>query len=164
MSTRRGRGGLYGVLAALVVLEFSLSPWLSGLGESPDFLLLALLIYSMRARPGAAALAGFFFGIISDSVSPVAFGSGVIGYSVVGYLAAWGRAVFFAENIIVNAAFFFGGSWFSDLLVMSASGFRLTTIFWRLISWSIWEGILTAGFGVLVLVLFRDWINIRIAD
>ena len=162
MSTRENRVGLYVVLSGLVVLRFVMAPWDSRL--EPDLLLLALLIYSMRARPGAAALVGFCFGLANDSVSTVAFGSGALAYSVVGYLAAWGRAVFFAENVIVNAAFFFGGSWFSDLLILAAGGLNFGAIIWQLAWWSIWQGIITAAIGVVVLVLFRDWVNIRISD
>ena len=155
---------MYVVLGGLVVLQFVMDPWFSELGLAPDFLLLALLIYSMRARPGAAALFGFCLGLVHDSVSPVAFGSGALAYSVVGYLAAWGRAVFFAENIIVNAAFFFGGAWFGDLLILAAGGSSFGAILVQLGWWSIWGGILTAGSGVVVLLLFRGLIDIRISD
>lgn len=155
---------MYAVLGGLIVLEFFMTPWWSGSRLAPDFLILVLLIYAMRARPGAAALVGFCLGLMHDSVSPVAFGSGALAYTVVGYLAAWGRAVFFAENVIVNAAFFFGGSWFSDLLILAAGGSNFSTILWQLAWWSIWEGLVTAGVGVVVLILFRDLINIRISD
>ena len=36
-------------------------------------------------------------------------------HTVVGYLAAWGRAVFFADNMLVNAAFVAVGLWVRDL-------------------------------------------------
>jgi rod shape-determining protein MreD len=155
---------MYVVLGGLIVLHFFLKPWWDEWLISPDLLILALLIYSMRARPGAAALVGFCLGLVYDTVSPVAFGSGALAYSVVGYLAAWGRAVFFAENVIVNAAFFFGGSWFIDLLNHTAGGSSLSSILLRHGWWSIWEGVITPGMGVVVLVLFRDVINIRISD
>lgn len=163
MSTKGNRTGLYVVLIGLVIVRFFTAPWWDSRLE-PDLLLLALLIYSMRARPGAAALVGFCFGLANDSVSTVAFGSGALAYSVVGYLAAWGRAVFFAENVIVNAAFFFAGSWFSDLLILVAGGLSFGAVIWQLAWWSIWQAIITAAIGVVVLVLFRDWVNIRISD
>src|SRR5439155_1716882 len=48
----------YVILAALVVLQFSVRGRLGGDRVAPDFLLLALLIYTIRARPGPSAVAG----------------------------------------------------------------------------------------------------------
>ena len=42
--------------------------------------------------------------------------------TLVGYAAAWGRAVFFADNLLVNAGFIAVGVWLRDLLVLVASG------------------------------------------
>ena len=41
---------------------------------------------------------------------------------MVGYLAAWGRAVFFADNLLVNAAFVAVALWLRDLVLLLASG------------------------------------------
>ena len=41
---------------------------------------------------------------------------------MVGYLAAWGRAVFFADNLLVNAAFVAVALWVRDLILLLASG------------------------------------------
>ncbi len=43
----------------LVLLHFYLRPRLWGPRLSPDFLLLALMLFAIRSRPGAAAVAGF---------------------------------------------------------------------------------------------------------
>ena len=45
------------LLAALVVLQFSVRPRLGDDRMAPDFLLLALLIYTIRAQPGKSAAA-----------------------------------------------------------------------------------------------------------
>jgi hypothetical protein len=66
---------------------------------------IALMFYAMRSSPGAAAAAGFLVGLVEDALTPAQFGAGALAHTVVGYLAAWGRAVFFAENLVVNAAF-----------------------------------------------------------
>ena len=58
MSRRARRYRLGSILILLVVLHFALRPWLGDPRAAPDFLLLALLVYSLRTRPGKAAVAG----------------------------------------------------------------------------------------------------------
>jgi len=50
------------VLIGLVVLHFTVRERLGGDRVAPDFLLLALLIYAIRAQPGRSAAAGFVIG------------------------------------------------------------------------------------------------------
>ena len=165
MNGRNGPYRLASVLLLLVVLHFTLRPWLGEPRPAPDFLLLALLVYAIRARPGAAAIAGFIVGLLSDALTPVAFGAGALAYTVVGYLAAWGKAIFFAESIAVNAGFFFAGTWVRDLLVLVGGGHvGGTAILWQLLLWSPLKAASTALGGVIVLVVFRRWLAIRIAE
>jgi rod shape-determining protein MreD len=165
MNGRNGAYRLPGVLLLLVVLHFTLRPWLGEPRPAPDFLLLALLVYAIRARPGAAALAGFIVGRLSDALTPVAFGAGALAHTVVGYLAAWGKAIFFAENLAVNAGFFFAGTWVRDLLVLVGGGHvDATALVWQLLLWSPLKAASTALVGVIVLVIFRRWLAIRIAE
>ena len=132
---------------------------------APDFLLLALLVYAIRARPGHGAIAGFIVGLVTDSLSPAAFGAGALAHTVVGYLAAWGKAVFFAENLLVNAAFFFLGTWLRDVLVLligqHAQG---SALYWQIGYLSPIKALTTAIAGIVVLLLFRRWLNIRISE
>jgi rod shape-determining protein MreD len=156
---------LRAVLALLVVLHFTVRPWLGDQRPAPDLLLLALLVYAVRARPGGAAVAGFVVGLVSDVLTPVAFGAGALAHTVVGYLTAWGKAVFFAENLAVNAGFFFVGSWMRDVLVLLGGGHvEGRQLLWQLVLWSPLKAATTALTGVLVLLLFRRWLAIRIAE
>jgi rod shape-determining protein MreD len=156
---------LGGVLLLLGVLHFTVRPWLGNPRAAPDFLLLALLVYAIRARPGAAAIVGFAVGLMGDALTPVAFGAGALAHTVVGYLAAWGKAVFFAENLAVNAGFFFAGTWIRDLLVLVGSGhLGGTDLLWQLALWSPLKAATTALVGVVVLVVFRRSLSIRIAE
>jgi rod shape-determining protein MreD len=166
MNGRRGSSyRLGGVVLLLVVLHFTVRPWLGNPRAAPDFLLLALLVYAIRARPGAAAVAGFAVGLLGDALTPVAFGAGALAHTVVGYLAAWGKAVFFAENLAVNAGFFFAGTWIRDLLVLVGSGhLEGTDLLWQLVVWSPLKAATTALVGVVVLVVFRRSLAIRIAE
>ncbi|MDH4044240.1 MAG: hypothetical protein OEW06_07265, partial [Gemmatimonadota bacterium] len=110
-----------------------------------------------------AAIAGFLIGLLSDAVRPVAFGSAMLAYAVVGYLAAWGKAVFFAENPVVAAAFFFGGVVIRDVLVLVwGGGLSGGGAFWQLLVWTPLQGLSTALVGLGVLYAFRRWLGIRL--
>jgi rod shape-determining protein MreD len=149
---------------SLAVLHFGLRPWLGEGRLAPDFLLLALLVYAIGARPGRAATIGFVVGVLSDALRPVAFGSAMLAYAVVGYLAAWGKAVFFAENPVVAAAFFFGGVVVRDLLVLVwGGGVRGAGLLWQLGVWTPLQGVSTAIVGLVVLYLFRRWLRVRLS-
>lgn len=153
------------VLLLLVVCHFGLRPWLGDPRPAPDFLLLALLVYAIRARPGSAAVAGFLVGLVSDALTPVAFGSGMLAYTGVGYLAAWGKAIFFAENVVVAAGFFFTGTMLRDLLVLLWGGhLQGEALLWQLAVWSPLKGLTTAAVGMVVLMLFRGWLEVRISE
>ena len=155
-----------GVLLLLAIMHFALRPLFPArvLVLAPDFLLLALLLYAIRARPGAAAIAGFLVGLLSDALQPIAFGSGMLAYTFVGFLAAWGKAVFFAENLMVTAGFIFVGTVTRDMLVLIWGGhLRGAALGWQLILWTPINALATALAGVIVLVLFQRWIPRRLA-
>ncbi|HEY2824411.1 MAG TPA: rod shape-determining protein MreD [Gemmatimonadales bacterium] len=165
MIRRSDRYRLGAVIAMLVVLHFVLRGWLGDPGWAPDLLFLALLVYAIRARPGSAAVAGFVMGLLGDALTPVAFGSGALASTGVGYLAAWGKAVFFADNLLVNAGFFFAGTWARDLLVLLAGGqVRGIALFWQLVWFSVLKAFTTAVAGVLVLVSFRGWLQVKTGE
>ena len=148
------------MLLLLIALHFVLRPFLGDVRVAPDLLLLALLVYAIQARPGDAAIAGFIVGLVADALTPVAFGAGALAHTCVGYLAAWGKAVFFAESVPVSAGFFLVGSWLRDLLVLVAGrhlGDR--TLVWQLVLWSPLKALTTAVVGILVLLLFRRWLE-----
>ena len=110
------------VLIGLVVLHFTVRGRLGDDRIAPDFLLLALLIYTIRAQPGRSAAAGFVIGLLRDALTPASFGAGALAHTLVGYLSSWAKAVFFAENVLVNGCLFFAGTWLRNLIVLVASG------------------------------------------
>ena len=63
------------VCAILIVLHYTLRPLLAW-RASIDFLIVALLLGSVRLRPGAAAIYGFFLGLVADSLAVSAFRCG----------------------------------------------------------------------------------------
>jgi rod shape-determining protein MreD len=149
-------------MTLLVVLQFYLRPRLWNARVSPDFLLIALMLYAMRSGAGAGAVAGFLVGLIEDTLTPARFGAGALAHTLVGYFAAWGRAVFFADNMVVNAAFVAVGLWFRDLVVLVMSGTAHRQLLTELTLYSPLQAITTAGFALLVLITFRAWFSIRL--
>lgn len=163
MSRERLRLAL--VLGMLVALQFTLRSRLGDERVTPDFLLLALLIFTIRARPGAGAAAGFLVGLLGDALTPASFGAGALAHTLVGYAAAWAKAVFFAENLLVNGLVFFSATWFRNLILALASGrFSGPQLVWELLVWSPLEGLTTAATGIGVLLLFRNWLPTRLGE
>ena len=164
MSRRDHSLGFAFVLALLVSLHFALRPLLQPSRwavVAPDFLLLTLMLYAIRSRPSAGAVAGLTLGLLGDTLTVRAFGAGALAYTVVGYFAAWGKAVFFADNLLVNAGFFFIGTWVRDLIMYLASGLGVhRDTLAQLALWSPLRALSTALVGLLVLFVFRRWINL----
>jgi rod shape-determining protein MreD len=150
------------VMLLLVVLQFYVRPRLWDARVSPDFLLIALMLFAMRSSPGVAALAGFAVGVIADTLTPARFGAGALAHTLVGYLASWGRAVFFADNILVNAGFVAAGLWLRDFIVLLASGTNHRQMLTELTLYSPLQALTTAGFALIVLVTFRSMFSVRL--
>jgi rod shape-determining protein MreD len=107
-------------------------------------------------------VAGFLVGLASDVLTPAAFGAGALAHTVVAYIAAWGRAVFFPDNLLVNAGLFAGGVWLRNAIVLLASGTPSGQLTSGLLVWAPLQALSTAAAGLILLLLFRDWFAIRI--
>jgi rod shape-determining protein MreD len=163
MSPQRvSRVQLLMVMLVLLVLQFYLRPRLGNARVSPDFLLIGLMLFAMRSGPGAGAVAGFLIGLIEDALTPARFGAGALAHTLVGYFAAWGRSVFFADNALVNAGFVAVGLWFRDLIILVTSGTQHPSLLAELMIYSPLQALTTAGFALLLLVTFRTWFSIRL--
>jgi rod shape-determining protein MreD len=162
VSARRGDVRLYLGFLLLAALQFYVRPRVWDGRAAPDFLFLALMLIAVRARPGVAAVAGFLTGLMSDVLAPAGFGATALANTLVGYLAALGRSVFFPDNLIVNAALFAGGVWVRDALVLLASGTPSGQLSAGLLVWSPLQALSTAVAGIALLLLFRNWFAIRL--
>jgi rod shape-determining protein MreD len=163
MSTRRvTRAQLGLLLLMLLVLQFYLRPRLWTARVSPDFLFIGLMLFAMRSGAGAGAFAGFLVGLIEDTLTPARFGAAALAHTIVGYLAATGRAVFFADNVLVNAGFVAVGLWLRDLIVLLASDSNHRQLLTELTFYSPIQALTTAGFSLLVLMTFRALFSVRL--
>ena len=159
---RADRSRLWAVLGLLAVLHFAVRPRLGAPAVAPDFLMVALLLYSIRSRPGTAALAGFLVGLAGDAVAPSRIGAGALAHTVVGYLAAWGRAVFFPDNLFINGLVIALGVWIRNAILLIASGPSAGSLTMALLVWSPLQALTTAITAALVLVFFQRWLDIRL--
>lgn len=147
----------------LVLLHYTLRPLL-GWRAPIDFLLLAVLTASVRVRPAGAAVLGLLVGAIADSLNPSALGAGALGMTIVGYLASWLKAVFFADSIPLNALFFFAGKWLFDIIYFVAEHqLRGVELAQQLVMWSPLSAAATAIAGVIVLVIMRPLLEPSVA-
>jgi rod shape-determining protein MreD len=151
------------VCAILIVLHYTLRPLLAW-RASVDFLVVALLLGSVRLRPGMAAVYGFLLGLVSDSLGVTAFGAAALGMSVVGFAASWLKAVFFADNLALNGFFLFLAKWVFDILSQvvghRAHGAELAM---QLFVWSPLSAAVTAVAGVIALSLLKPLMEVRTA-
>ena len=152
------------VLLILLALHFYVRPRLGAPRYAPDFIAIGVLLYAMRARPGQAAVAGLLAGLLTDALTPAKFGAGALANTVVGYLAAWGRAVFFADNILVTGGFFAVGTWLRNLLVLLATGTPMSRLWLEAGVWSTLQSLTTAVVGVILAIMLRGWLDLRIRE
>ena len=150
------------IMTLLVLLQFTVRSHLGGDRVAPDFLLLALLIYTIRAEPGKSAAAGFLLGLVRDALTPASFGAGALAHTLVGFASSWAKAVFFAEHVFVKGCLFFAGTWLRNFLVLLVSG-RLqgSQVAWELLVWSPLQSLTTALVGIAMLWFLRDWLQPR---
>ncbi len=151
------------VLVVLLLLEFYLVPSIVEVQHGmPDFLILMLLLLAIREEPGVGALTGFMIGLVVDVLTPAHFGAGILANVLVGWGAAYGRGIFFADNLLVNAGLFFIGTWVRDVLMLLFSGTALQALPAEALLWAPMQSLSTAVVGVVVVAIFRDWLAIRI--
>jgi rod shape-determining protein MreD len=149
------------VCAILIVLQYTLRPLLAW-RASIDFMIVALLLGSVRLRPGAAAVYGFLLGLVADSLAVSGFGTAALGMSIVGFAASWLKAVFFADNLALNGFFLFLAKWAFDLIFLivghRARGGELVM---QMFVWSPLSAAVTAVAGVIALSLLKPLLELR---
>jgi len=150
------------VTLVLLLAHFYLRPRLWDSRVAPDFLMVAFAALALRGSPGLGAFAGFLIGLASDALTPARMGAAALAYTVIGYLAAWARAVFFADNLLVYGAFLAVAVIARDAIVLLASGTTGGAFASALLVQAPLQGLTTAVAGVAVLVMLRGWFGIRL--
>jgi rod shape-determining protein MreD len=147
--------------AILIMLHYTLRPLL-GWRAPIDFMLIAALFGAVRMRPGWAAVYGFALGLVADSLAVNGFGAAALSMTLVAYSASWLKAVFFADNLALNALFLFVGKWIFDIIVVIA-GHRLAGVdlAMQVLVWSPLSSAVTALAGALVLTMLRPLMEPR---
>ena len=104
-------------------------------------------------------------GLIGDALTPASFGAGALAHTIVGYVSSWAKAVFFADNLLVNGGLFFAGAWLRNAILVLASGkLSGSQLTWELFVWSPLQGVTTAFAGIVMLAMFRSWLSVRMSE
>lgn len=153
--------GVVAMLLVLLALQFTLRPlldWRAGV----DFVVIGALVVAVRVRPGVAALVGFALGLATDAMAPTSLGAGALAMTVIGFTASRLKAAFFADDLVLNAIFVFGGKALFDLIYLLAEG-RLggLALLWQLLLWTPLASLATAIVGLVVLAVMRPTLEQR---
>lgn len=138
-------------ISLLVVAHFLLRPLIGDRIEI-NFLVLALLLLSIRVRPGIGAVLGLLLGAGADAAAPAGFGSAMLAFTLVGYITSWLKAAFFAENAVLDGVVIFVSAWGVILLRQLLSGGGLETGF--AVSALVWAPLSAAATALVGAVLF----------
>jgi rod shape-determining protein MreD len=114
---------LFRILVPLLVILHFLLHLGMGIGPSaPDLLTLALLLAVREMGTGWGAGLGFFFGLLEDSFSGLAFGANTLALTLVGALGARTRDLFVGDSLLFFFFYLAAGKWLRDLLLWIATG------------------------------------------
>lgn len=151
------------VCIILIALHYTLRPLL-GWRASVDFLLIALVFGAVRMRPAGASVLGLVIGLSADSLALSAFGAGALAGTLVGFAASWLKAVFFADNLALNAFFLFLGKWGFDVVyVLMEQRMHGMDMLMQIIVWSPLSAAVTALAGVIAIAMLRPVLEVRAA-
>ena len=139
------------LVPAFVILHFFLHLGL-GIGQrAPDFLTVALLLAVREVGMGPGAGIGFFFGLLEDSFSVLAFGANTVALTLVGVLGARTRDLFVGESVAFHFWYLASGIWVKGLLHWVVAGEGLREPFLNVV---LVDGSVVALYGGLVGAVF----------
>ena len=146
---------LFVAVSVLIIAHFVLRPLLGDRIEI-DFLVLALLLLSIRVRPGVGAVLGLLMGAASDAAAPAGFGSSMLALTLVGYITSWLKAAFFAENAVLDGIVIFASAWGVIVIRLLLSGRAFETGFAvSALVWAPLSAATTAVVGALMFAVLR---------
>lgn len=100
------------VLAGIALLQTTLAPYFSFMGATPEFMLLAVVSWSLLRGGREGAIWGFLGGLMLDLLSGGPFGAILLPLVLAGYLSGLGeinvfRASFLLPSLVVLGATLF---------------------------------------------------------
>lgn len=113
---------VWGTVALLVVLHFTLHTGLGIGAGAPDLLTVALLVVAREVPMGAGAGIGVAFGLLEDAFSALAFGANAVAMTVVGALGTRTRDLFVGDSVLFLPTYFFVGKAGKDLVYWLSAG------------------------------------------
>ena len=118
--TRRAVLGL--LVPLLVVVHFFLHVGFGIERAAPDLLTLALLLAARETGMGAGGAMGFFFGLLEDAFSVLAFGASTLAMTVVGILGARTRELFVGDSLLFFFVYLGVGKLLRDMIHWVVAG------------------------------------------
>lgn len=125
-----GVGRTYWLWVGLLVLVHLLvRPSLTGAPWLPDLLTGAVLVAALGTRAGVAAALGFVLGVLEGAMALGGLGGTALVYTLLGYLTARWRDLFFADLPFLLFFYLFVGCWTTRLIMTAFTGPTLTWSF-----------------------------------
>ncbi len=106
----------------LVVLHFFIHVGLGIERGAPDLLTLALLLAARETGMGLGGAMGFFFGLLEDAFSVLAFGASPWAMTVVGILGARTRELFVGDSLLFLFAYLAAGKLLREMIHWVVAG------------------------------------------
>lgn len=142
------------LVAALVILHFSLHVGLGYGRGAPDLLTIGLLLTAREAGLGGAAATGLLFGLLEDALSVLAFGANTVAMTAIGILGAFTRDLFVGDSRLFAVSYFFVGKWMRDFIHWVMVGEELRRPFFdEVVGRGFVGGAYAAAVGLLVVTL-----------
>ncbi|MFO8173260.1 MAG: hypothetical protein R6T96_03185 [Longimicrobiales bacterium] len=151
------RSVLVVLVPTLAITHFFLHLGL-GLGRgAPDLLTVALLLAVRELGTRGGGALGFFFGLLEDSFSVLAFGANTLALTLVGILGSRTRDLWLGESALFYFWYLAAGIWLRSLVHWIASGEGLREPFMDVV---VVDGTIAAlygaGVGILLLIPFGN--------
>jgi len=106
----------------LVVFHFFLHVGFGIERAAPDLLTLALLLAARETGMGLGGAMGFFFGLLEDAFSVLAFGASTLAMTVVGILGARTRDLFVGDSLLFFFVYLGLGKLLRDMIHWVVAG------------------------------------------
>lgn len=152
---RGGGVALGSTILVLTFLHFALRPVFESWVAAPNLLVCAVLVASLRLRPGVAAGIGFALGLLEDSMAVSNFGVSAVLLVSLGFLGGRIRDQFVGEEPFFMGTYLFIGTWLYQAASYALLGAASNPVSYLLVR-SPLDALATGAVGYLTLPLVRS--------